>query len=139
MVDNGYSGEAYSLRYYLLEEDKADYVGMAQTYREYLISQGMEKKEAASEASLYLTLYGGIEDTEYFLGVPYKSVEKLTSYEETRQILSELKAGGVDKLTVRYSGWQKDGLEASIPTKVRFVRCPGGHPGIPGGGFFELL
>ena len=126
VVDNGYSGEAYSLRYYLLEEDKADYVGMAQTYREYLISQGMEKKEAASEASLYLTLYGGIEDTEYFLGVPYKSVEKLTSYEETRQILSELKAGGVDKLTVRYSGWQKDGLEASIPTKVRFEKVLGG-------------
>ena len=128
VVDNGYSGEAYSLRYYLLEEDKADYVGMAQTYREYLISQGMEKKEAASEASLYLTLYGGIEDTEYFLGVPYKSVEKLTSYEETRQILSELKAGGVDKLTVRYSGWQKDGLEASIPTKVRFEKGLGGKP-----------
>lgn len=126
VVDNGYSGGAYSLRYYLLEEDKADYVGMAQTYREYLISQGMEKKEAASEASLYLTLYGGIEDTEYFLGVPYKSVEKLTSYEETRQILSELKAGGVDKLTVRYSGWQKDGLEASVPAKVKFEKALGG-------------
>lgn len=126
VVDNGYSGGAYSLRYYLLEEDKADYVGMAETYREYLISQGMEKKESASEASLYLTLYGGIEDTEYFLGVPYKSVEKLTSYQETRQILSELKAGGVEKLTVRYSGWQKEGLEASVPTKVKFESALGG-------------
>lgn len=126
VVDNTYSEGAYRLRYYLLEEDAADYVGMAETYRKHLIARGMEKKEAASEASLYLTLYGGIENTEYFLGVPYQSVEKLTTYQEARKILSELKAGGVDQLTVRYCGWQKEGLEASVPTKVKLEKALGG-------------
>ena len=126
VVDNNYSEGYYRMRYYLLDEDSADYVGMAERYRDYLISEGMEKKAAASEASLYLTLYGGIETTDYFLGVPYKTVEKLTSYEEAKEILTRLKSSGVDNLTVRYSGWLKDGLEASVPTKVKYESALGG-------------
>ena len=126
VVDNGFSEGYYRMRYYLLEEDKADYVGMAECYRNHLISEGMEKKDAASEASLYLTLYGGIEDTEYFLGVPYKTVKKLTSYGEAEEILKELREGGVENLTVRYTGWQKGGLEASVPVKVKYENSLGG-------------
>lgn len=127
VVDNNYSEMCYRLRYYLLEEEQADYVGMAGRYRDYLISEGMEKKESASEMSLYLTLYGGIEDTDYFLGVPYESVKELTTYEEALEILKELKEGGVDNLTVRYRGWQKDGLEASVPVKVKYEKALGGR------------
>lgn len=126
VVDNGYSEGYYRMRYYLLEEEQADYVGMAECYRNYLLSEGMEKKEAALEASLYLTLYGGIEDTDYFLGIPYKTVKKLTSYGEAKEILSRLKESGVENLTVRYSGWMKDGLEASVPAKVKYESALGG-------------
>lgn len=126
VVDNSYSDGYYRLGYHILDAEHADYVGMAQRYREYLVSQGMEKKEAADEASLYLTLYGGIEDTAYFLGVPYQTVEKLTSYEEAQEILRTLKESGVENLTVRYMGWQEDGLEASVPTKVRYEKELGG-------------
>lgn len=126
VVDNKFSEGYYRMRYCLLEESCADYVGMAQRYRAYLLSQGMEKKASAKEASLYLTLYGGIEDTAYFLGIPYKTVKKLTSYEETQKILTELREGGVTNLTVRYSGWLQDGLEASVPTKVKFEKALGG-------------
>lgn len=126
VVDNEYSEGYYRMRYYLLEEGEADYVGMAECYRDYLISEGMEKKDAASEASLYLTLYGGIEDTDYFLGIPYRKVKALTAYEEAREILKELKEGGVEHLTVRYSGWQKGGLEASVPVKVKYEKALGG-------------
>lgn len=126
VVDNGYSQGCYRMRYYLLEEDQADYVGMAQCYRRYLISQGMEKKETALEAALYLTLYGGIEETDYFLGIPYETVKKLTSYGEAKEILTRLKENGVENLTVRYSGWMKGGLEASVPTKVKYEKALGG-------------
>lgn len=126
VVDNRYSEGCYRMRYCLLEEGQADYVGMAQRYRAYLVSQGMEKKASAQEASLYLTLYGGIEDTDYFLGIPYQTVKKLTSYEEAEKILAELREGGVTNLTVRYSGWMRDGLEASVPVKVKFEKALGG-------------
>lgn len=126
VVDNRYSGGCYKLRYFLLEEDEADYVGMAECYREYLISRGMVKKESAKESPLYLTLYGGIEDTAYFLGIPYKTVKPFTSYKQAKNILEELKNGGVDKMAVRYLGWQKGGLQASVPTKVKFESKLGG-------------
>lgn len=126
VVDNAYSGGSYRLSYHLLDAENSDYIGMARRYRAYLIEQGMEKKDAASEASLYLTLYGGIEDTACFLGVPYKRVEKLTSYEEAERILRQLKEGGAENLTVRYMGWQEDGLEASVPVKVKYEKALGG-------------
>lgn len=127
VVDNNYSENCYQLRYWLLEEEEADYVGMAKCYREYLVSEGMTKKEAASEASLYLTLYGGIEDTEYFLGVPYQTVQQLTTYSQAQEIILELKEKGVGNLAVRYCGWQEDGLEATVPTKVKYENALGGR------------
>lgn len=126
VVDNQYSENCYQMRYWLLDEDSADYVGMAKCYREYLISEGLTKKKAASEASLYLTLYGGLEDTDYFLGIPYKTVRELTSYQEALEIMQGLKEGGVDRLAVRYCGWQKDGLEATVPTAVKYEKALGG-------------
>lgn len=126
VVDNQYSENCYQLRYWLLDQDSADYVGMAQCYQDYLISEGMTKKEAASQASLYLTLYGGIEDTDYFLGIPYKTVRKLTTYTEAQEIIQNLKAGGIDHMAVRYCGWQKDGLEATVPTTVKYEGALGG-------------
>lgn len=126
VVDNDYSQGSYRISYHLLEAENADYMGIANRYREYLIGQGMEKKDAASEASLYLTLYGGIEDTAYFLGIPYKTVKELTSYKEAEQLLRELKESGAENLTVRYMGWQEDGLEASVPTKVKYEKTLGG-------------
>ncbi|MDE7328117.1 MAG: hypothetical protein K2N63_17860 [Lachnospiraceae bacterium] len=126
VVDNKFSGDCYRLRYFLLEEEEADYVGMAKCYRDYLISQGLTKKESAKEAPLYLTLYGGIEDTDYFLGIPYKTVKPFTTYKQAQQILEELVTGGVDQMAVRYLGWQDGGLNASVPTKVKFEGKLGG-------------
>lgn len=126
VVDNQFSGDSYRIRYFLLGEDEADYVGMAKCYRDYLVSQGLTKKESAKEAPLYITLYGGIEDTDYFLGIPYKTVKPFTTYQQAKQILEELKGGGVDHMAVRYLGWQDGGLNASVPTKVKFEGKLGG-------------
>lgn len=126
VVDNNAEIPFYRLRYCLLDEDSADYVGMAGRYRDYLASNGLVRKDAANDSPLYLTLYGGIEDTDYFLGIPYKTVTELTSYENAKEILEELRLGGVDQMAVRYCGWQKDGLEAEIPTKIKFESKLGG-------------
>lgn len=125
-LDNNASIPYYRLTYCLLDEASADYVGMAERYRAYLLSNGLLKKESANDSPLYLTLYGGIEDTDYFLGIPYQSVTKLTTYKEAKEILEELFLAGVDQMAVRYCGWQKEGLETVIPTKVRFESKLGG-------------
>ncbi len=126
VVENQYSQGYYRLRYFLLTEEKADYVGMAECYRDYLVSQGLVKKESAKTAPLYLTLYGGIEDTDYFLGIPYKTVKAFTTYKQAKEILKELTDGGVNQIAVRYLGWQKGGLQASVPTKVKYESRLGG-------------
>ncbi len=126
VVDNKFSGDCYRLRYFLLEKEEADYVGMAKKYRNYLSLTGLVKKNSTKTAPLYLTLYGGVEDTDYFLGIPYKTVKSFTSYKQAQNILKDLTEGGVDKMVVRYLGWQKGGLQASVPTKVKFEGKLGG-------------
>ncbi len=126
VVDNQFSGDCYCLRYFLLKKEEADYVGMAKTYRDYLSLTGLVKKDSTKTAPLYLALYGGVEDTDYFLGIPYKTVKPFTSYKQTQNILKDLNEGGVDKMVVRYLGWQKGGLQTSVPTKVKFEGKLGG-------------
>ncbi len=129
VVDNTYSEGCYELRYFLLGEENADYVGMAKRYREHLADQGMTKKVEAGESPLYLTLYGGIEQTEYFMGLPYDAVTELTSYDQAREILRELTEDGVDQIALRYCGWQKDGLESAVPAKAKPESALGGSSG----------
>lgn len=126
VVDNRFSGDSYRLRYFLRKEGEADYVGMAKCYRDYLSAKGLAKRESTKTAPLYLTLYGGVEDTDYFLGIPYKTVKPFTSYGQAKEILKELKDGGVADMVVRYLGWQKGGLQASVPTKVKLEGKLGG-------------
>ncbi len=119
VVDNNYSEGCYELRYFLLDEEKADYVGMAERYRDHLVDQGLTKKVAAGESPLYLTLYGGVAQTEYFLGIPYEAVTELTDYRQAQGILQEMTDSGVEQMIVRFRGWQKDGVESAVPAKVK--------------------
>ena len=52
----------YSVKYYCLSGDDADYVGMAKRYRQYLIDEeGMVKSNDYREGALLLDMYAGVE------------------------------------------------------------------------------
>lgn len=99
----------YSVGYYMLEGNDADYVGMANRYRQYLIeSRGLRKR--ITSPTFNLTLYGSAGIDASFLGVHFTRIQNLTTYNQAKEIVSELKNGGVDSMSVRYIGWQKSGI-----------------------------
>lgn len=101
--------EGYSVRFYFLSGEKADYTGMATVYRNYLENEcGLEKNP--QKPSFVLDLYGAIDYKASFLGIPYTSNKKLTTYEQAVEILSSLKDEGIADIAVRYMGWTGDGL-----------------------------
>ena len=101
--------EGYTVRFYFLSGEKADYTGMATIYRNYLENEyGLEKNP--QKPSLALDLYGAIDYKASFLGIPYTSRKKLTTYEQAAEILNSLKDEGIDDIAVRYMGWTGDGL-----------------------------
>ena len=122
--------DAYAVEYIFLESGKSDYVGMADAYRSYLESRyGMSGKGDMAKAPFYLNLLGGLKKETYVLGVKTNRLEPLTTYAQAQEMIRALQNAGIDELAVKYTGWQKGGMEAKIPAGVAFEGKLGGKSG----------
>lgn len=108
------------IRYAFLNDEAASYAGMAGYYRNYLVQRyGMTKLEGGGETPFYLELAGAVTKRKSFLGIPYSSIEPLTTYEQAQTIVNQLQQSGVNQIQLRYTGWFNGGYQHSIPTKVK--------------------
>ncbi len=106
----------YDVRYYCLSGEYADYIGMAQQYRSYL---EMEKglKPIQNLPTLNVNLYGSADVDATFLGFPYQKQISLTTFKQAIEIVKTLEDQGIDKLSVRYIGWNNFGILNDKPVK----------------------
>lgn len=103
-----------AVNYYPLEGDKASYVGMAERYRRYLNAAGMQSGPVTEQA-LYLNLLGGIRLQRFFLGIPYRATEALTTLKQAQAIINETAASAGVQPVVKLIGFGSGGLEAHQP------------------------
>ncbi len=130
-IDRKYVGN-YTIKYRMLVGDKANYIGMAEAYRAFLEKEGILTKKAEKEdnAKLYLDLIGDIDTTEKFLGMPVQTKAELTTFENAKTIISELKEAGVADQVIRYLGWANGGMSATAPAKLKVEKALGGEDGL---------
>ena len=95
----------------LADGEDATYAGLAVAYRDYLISKGTFAKASDRPFDVQLDFLG-MERENYVFG---KQDVVMTDYEKTAEILKELKAGGVDEMSVVLRGWQEGGLTGGVP------------------------
>ncbi|NLY89223.1 MAG: hypothetical protein GX085_06335 [Firmicutes bacterium] len=120
----------FQIRYAFLTGEKADYMGMAEYYRDYLFKKGALKAErTAGAVPFYLELVGGIDRIKPFLGVPARRIEALTTFSEAREVVDRLLAADVNNLKLRYTGWFNGGLRQSLPGKINILKELGGRTG----------
>lgn len=99
----------FSIRFYPLSGDKANYNEMANIYRDYLIEEkGMEK--TGEDKAMNVTLIGGTEITKSFLGVPYKTVYATTTVNQANKIITELDKN-IDNFSVKLKGFGDSGVD----------------------------
>lgn len=111
--------ENYIARYYVLDGENANYFGMAERYRNYLIEEhGMTPVKDVASNALNITLYGAIKRQKHFLGIPYTGSEALTTYSEVEELVDRLNKDKIDKVFISYSGWNKGGLENTTQTSL---------------------
>ncbi|MBQ6714438.1 MAG: hypothetical protein IJN15_02690, partial [Clostridia bacterium] len=111
IAEQKYSLPEFSVNYELLAGESVSYVDMAEVYRDFLVNEkGLEKIKANDMISL--NVYGAVETQANFLGIKYKKLKKLTSYEDVEVIIKALEEKGIapEDLGVRYIGWQNDGI-----------------------------
>ena len=127
LSDCDYSEDDYSVRYYCLSGEEASYVGMAKTYRNYLIKEkGLTKTELSP--ALNINVYGAIDVKANFLGIPYKKLKGLTSFSQAQEMAEYLSENGVSSLAIRYEGWTNNGLfNKKAPKNAKPLSVLGGE------------
>lgn len=115
----------YAVRYFFLCGDDADYVGMANIYREYLKEQGKLKALQDTELPLYLENLGTIKADRKVFGVYMNVSVPLTTYENSIEMLDRIREQGINNVTLRYLGWMNGGAVNTAPYHLKPERKMG--------------
>ncbi len=100
-----------TVSFYPLVEENADYVDMAEQYREYLQEEGMSDT-AADEQTYALYITGGAQVKELVLGLPVTKTKALTTFKEAKKMLEEVVDETKNPPAVQLKGFGKSGLDA---------------------------
>jgi len=105
LVEEDRSHSDLKLQFLFLTGDEANYAGMANAYREYLLDNGtLQKTEDIFRTRVDFL---GTEREEFIIGT--KAVV-MTTVDDIYGIYEDLKEAGVTDLLSVYKGWQKGGL-----------------------------
>lgn len=102
------------VRYMLLEGEDANYSGMANAYRDYLLDNSLVSVKDTSYNTRVDFL--GTDREEFLMGTTAVTVTTVDNIEE---IYDELQANGVSSLLSVYQGWQKGGVYNLPITKYK--------------------
>lgn len=111
LYSNDMSQDTVSVAFHILGgEENSGYIGMANTYRDYLIRKyGM--KSDISDSLLNLKFIGGANVTETFLGFQYNEFFKTTTLNQAKKIISELKKEVDGSVNVDLIGFGESGID----------------------------
>ncbi|HHU55209.1 MAG TPA: hypothetical protein GXZ48_00765 [Acholeplasmataceae bacterium] len=107
-------------KYIFLEDDELNYVGLANRYREYLMTKyGLVEKDNTTENLVNLDFLGAFERYDMFLGIKYMKDDSLTTFKEAEEVVKELLTSGVNTISVSYHSWTKDEMEPKASRKFK--------------------
>ncbi len=133
---------SYRIRYIMLTDEKlaqskeadqpdtwkwyaAEWMGMAEAYRSYLVSKGVLTSlydnvadDQLKDIPLYIETFGAIEATEKILSVPVDVQKALTTFDDVKTMYVELLAKQVTNINFKLTGYYNGGLYSSMPYKL---------------------
>jgi len=135
--------ESYRIKYIMLKDDAiceekgideyypADYVGMAEAYRDYLTTSGtIAKLESANDnIPLFVETFGSIETTERVASFPVQVDTPLTTFEDIKTMHQELLELGVPNVNFKLNGYANGGMDPTVPFRLKWVKAVGGNEG----------
>ena len=126
-VQKGDFKDTIKIRYSFMDNEAANYTGMASYYQDYLQDKyNLEQLDSQGDIPFYLELSGAIWKRKSILGIPYRSLQPLTTFEQGEEIVSELLDSNINNIKLRFTGWFNNGISHKIPTKVKVDRALGG-------------
>ena len=116
------AGESIVQRYRFVNSNS--YVDMAKAYQGYLLETNADTlvKKDTAETPVVVEIVGAVDKIKQVLGVPVSRPLPLTTYEEATKLVEELKAAGMNELSVKVTGWANGGVQQKILNKVKTIR-----------------
>lgn len=111
-------------RYRFLRGKDANYAGMAKTYRDYLAGRG-DLKRAGMPENRQIPVRIDVLGAETENGLFTKNKIKMTTVDQFRSMIGELKTEGIDSMLLIFKGWNKGGLSGTNPSAVSFDKSLG--------------
>lgn len=140
-----YTGN-YTIRYVLLSDPATaeandvdgydpSYVGMAEAYRDYLISEGaideLVTGEVESGIPLYIHSFGALDTEDTFLSFPVTVEKPLTTFQDVITMSDALKADGITNINFILEGFANGNMSKPYyPSYVKWNKTVGGEEGL---------
>lgn len=109
----------FSVKYLFQQGESANYAGMAQAYREYLVNEYKLSSKVSAGISLDLSFTATAKISKSFLGIPYTGLISLTKFSDLEKIVNKLNENKVNTYNVSLKGAFDGGIYGKIPTKVK--------------------
>lgn len=89
-VTKNMSGQKFTVSYYPLYGEDADYSGIAKKYRNYLIEKGELKETTQTGCAYSVTVLGGTNITTSIFGIPNNKLVSMTTFSQAKEIIEDL-------------------------------------------------
>ncbi len=113
---------------------KADYIGMANAYSDYLLSRDLltrlTEEDVNADIPLYIESFGMIEVTEQIMSFPVTVDKPLTTFDDIWTMYDELSTQGIKNINFRLNGFANGGMASVVPTKIKWEKAVGGKKGM---------
>jgi len=131
IVENNFYDVNIRVKYYFLTDEHKGYSGMANFYRNKLITEGvLTDRTQPGDIPLYMDLAGGVQGTGYFLGKQYFKTLPMTTFSQAAEISNEFAKLGISNQIINYEGWFNKGYYHDVPDRVNVLNNLGGKKGL---------
>ncbi len=125
--------ENKSYKYY-----EASWLGMAEAYRDYLVSNGTLTKLTEDDVQegipLYIESFGALLTQQTIATIPVDVMTPLTTFENVLTMYNELADKGVKNINFKLTGYANGGMYYTVPSDLKWEKAVGGK-----NGFKELI
>ena len=132
IVEKKFYDANLTVKYTMLADEDASYVGAANYYRERLVKEGVLTKEESPKEDIkfYYDVLGGVEKTKYFLGTQYDGMYAMTTFEQAQEMSNDLADNGITNQVMNFQGWMNGGYYHEVTDRVWIPFSLGGKSGL---------
>lgn len=105
------------------------YVDVAKTYRNFLLETYPEltlKSDDTNVGTPTITFLGAYTKKTFKMGIVYDGEYSMTTFDQAKEIIDELKNDGVENMNVMYRSWTEDEINQKITDSVSVSSEVGG-------------